>query len=360
MILGICIIMSVFRREYNTKKGATLAKNWSCEFFIDDKRYAQVLAESEKFTKKQAEVRCEQIKDETKQKLKRFAVADFDTAMEAYYSQYLARISKRRSKTHKCVHDRYYYVVKKLKIRFSGKRLDQITRGDIVSMIMDRRKEGVSDSTVANDVACLMSVYNYAENIELCNHSDIPNFKSIKKILRKSPPRTRYLSENEYDALLEASSSSLKNIIILATQTGLRKEEFLSLRWADVSLDTGRIMVRDAKNGKDRSVPMSAEVKELLQNLLHQNSTIKSDYVLCKPSGARYLDFKKSFASACVKANVKNLRIHDFRHTFGSWHLQNIRSKKLTLKEVSLLLGHATTSITEQSYAFLDELNITL
>ncbi len=57
---------------------------------------------------------------------------------------------------------------------------------------------------------------------------------------------------------------------------------------------------------------------------------------------ARYLDIKRSFASALRKAGIKDFKFHDLRHTFAS-QLVMAGVDITTIKE---LLGHKTLTMT--------------
>lgn len=64
-----------------------------------------------------------------------------------------------------------------------------------------------------------------------------------------------------------------------------------------------------------------------------------------------YWNFQKVFSAAVARAKIGHVRIHDLRHTYASWLLQNGRS----LAEVGDLLGHASP-LTTQRYARLGEI----
>ena len=68
-------------------------------------------------------------------------------------------------------------------------------------------------------------------------------------------------------------------------------------------------------------------------------------YVSCDPlyiTEKTYQDVKRSFASACRRAGIKDFRFHDLRHTFAS-HLVMAGADLTTVKNP---LGHKTLTMT--------------
>ncbi|MCL4546170.1 MAG: tyrosine-type recombinase/integrase, partial [Deltaproteobacteria bacterium] len=61
-------------------------------------------------------------------------------------------------------------------------------------------------------------------------------------------------------------------------------------------------------------------------------------------NGAKLTDFKRSFHTACKKAGLKDLRIHDLRHVFASKKVMGGTSLYITGE----LLGHRTTQMTKR------------
>lgn len=352
--------MGIYRREYKTKDGIKTAKNWSYEFYIDNERFQGTIKDSDKFTKKQAEVECDRLKQSEIDSRKDVAkVYSYDDGMLAFYQIYLERLTKRRSSTHKNIKDSYAHIIGNLESHFTGKALNAVLRADVVNYILFRRRQGVSDKTIKNEVNCLSSMYSTAESIGMCDYRDYPNFSSIKKMLKVSKPKTNYLTREDFDNIVAEMSGNIKFFTEFDVETGLRMEELLSLRRIDIDWSRPGIRVPDTKNGKDRFVPLSSRAVELLQKQLQETKRIKTDYIICNKDGTRLVWIEGTFKRACAKARVK-CSIHDLRRTFGSWRLQGIRGKKLDIKQVSLLLGHSDTRITESTYAFLNEEEIKL
>lgn len=357
--------MGVYRRKYKTADGKTkTAKDWSYKHEINGKPYYGTFEGSGSLTKRQATQLHEARKALDKKELRgeEDATITFNKALLDYYADYVRKLDIRREATHKRVQDRWLYIVPILGDYFIDRPLAGISRKDIVEFIIDKRSEGVRDTGIANYIDCMSATYNYAIDMGLCDENEkTPNFRSIKRLLKKGRGKRRYLSEAEYDALVRHCSDTIRPMVIFAVETGMRKEEFLSLKWVDVDMANRRIAVKDTKNGSDRTVSISANALKLLQDQIQKNEKIKSEYVFFKKNGKRYFDFKKGFENAVMAAKITDdVCIHDLRRTFGSWRLQGIRGKKMTLKEVSVVLGHTTTRMTDSTYAFLDELNIEL
>jgi integrase len=70
--------------------------------------------------------------------------------------------------------------------------------------------------------------------------------------------------------------------------------------------------------------------------------------VFCHTDGSRIGSVKRSFATACTKAGIKDFRFHDLRHTCAAW----LVTAGVSLTEVRDLLGHSSVTMTEK-YAHL-------
>jgi integrase len=163
-----------------------------------------------------------------------------------------------------------------------------------------------------------------------------------KRALKASRPRTRFLTPAELDQLLTATADHIRPAIILALETGLRKEELFSLTLSAIDLARREIRLDHTKSGIPRRVPLSDKAITTIKGLLGQPQRPNTPYLFAKVDGRRFVDMKNGFVAACKRAGVTDFRWHDLRHTFASWFVQDGGD----LYHLSRILGHATVQMT--------------
>lgn len=251
---------------------------------------------------------------------------------------------------------RYGVSLKHLSEHFGNKMLHEITSAELSGFVAKRHAHGVSTSTIRRDLACLSSLMTSVMDWEWLPEDKInpvPAFMKsrAKRGLKEGAAHTRYLTEAEESAVLANTTPEVRKAIILAIDTGLRREELFSLEWKQVDLLRGLITTTtDTKNGRKRKVPISARSGTILGTIVR---SLKVPYVLINPdTGTRYVHMNKGLYAAVRRAKVDKACWHDLRRTAGCRWLQ--RDGK-TMLEVSVLLGHSSVLVTEKSYAFLNE-----
>jgi len=128
----------------------------------------------------------------------------------------------------------------------------------------------------------------------------------------------------------------LTPVVLLAMNTGLRRGELLSLQWSDIDLEAKVITIqaRNAKNGRQRHVPMNAEALSVMTRWACQSC---GQGRVFQPN-----DPKKGWVALLHEAKISNFRFHDLRHDFAS----KLVRKGVDLNTVRELLGHADISMT--------------
>ncbi len=168
-------------------------------------------------------------------------------------------------------------------------------------------------------------------------------------MLQEPPPIVRYLTSEGAKRLIEVSPQYLRDVIVLALGTGMRKSEIFTLTWKNITINEifrwGEITVI-GKGNKQRTIRMNKTVYNLL---ICKSEEKVSQYVFpSKKTGKHLTDVKHSFTSALKKAGIQNFRFHDLRHTAASWMVQGGAS----LYAVQKILGHSSIRTT-QRYAHL-------
>jgi integrase len=160
----------------------------------------------------------------------------------------------------------------------------------------------------------------------------------------------QFLTFEEAERIVSAAAPEWRTFIITALKTGLRVGELLALKWEDVDLVAGQLVVRRTlwhgqegppKGGRNRKVPLSNEAVAVLKAHRH----LKGAYVFCEADGRRltHSRVKDVVPSACRKAQLaKRLTTHGLRHTFAS----HLVMRGVSLIAVKELLGHESIEMT--------------
>lgn len=222
--------------------------------------------------------------------------------------------------------------------------LDAIDRAFINEYIAYRRRGGGTDVAIRRDLSCLSSMLSYAVECGFMEHNPLP---AMRLRLKEPPPRTRYLTHTELERLASKAADHLRPVIVFAVETGMRFSEQMTLTWGQIDRERKEAYLPKTKTDIPRTVPLSAKA---LAQIPAQSKHPTSPYVFCKKNGRPYTTLKKSFATACKNAKLKNVRWHDLRRTCGTWLLQS----GVDIYTVKQWLGHKTVATTEKSYAFLD------
>jgi integrase/recombinase XerD len=139
----------------------------------------------------------------------------------------------------------------------------------------------------------------------------------------------------------------LKLIFALCYGCGLRCNEAYNLRIQDVNFDKKTVFVKQGKNYKDRVVPMSAGVYEVLQDYIYNfRHKLKLNHNRLIFSGKQMLRLRlKKLQNACDDENIKSKRItpHVLRHSIATHLLQN----GMNIENIALFLGHSSLDSTQ-------------
>jgi len=175
------------------------------------------------------------------------------------------------------------------------------------------------------------------------------------------------LTESEQEDLLNqfnvryVTSQRNKVMFQLMLNTGLRVSEIVSLRWEDVNLTSGKVMVREGKGAKDRTlwvdegqVDELGEWKERQVEKLGKLPKWVFSTLRAGNSGEKLTiqQVWKTLRTYAVKAGIeKDISPHTLRHTFAT----DLYRETGKIRLVQKALGHADLSTTMIYTHIVDE-----
>lgn len=202
---------------------------------------------------------------------------------------------------------------------------------------------------IKRDLSYLSSLYNWV--IMLPGGPDINPVEQVNKRkfkLREGQARTRWLTATQFEHLLSCCNQELhKAILIVAVETGMRRDEILQLRRGEVELPEMRIVIGNlsedrTKTSEGRIVPLTDRALKTLDWLLNRHDR---EFVFSYPTLGKPVKAIHGWWYGLVeRAGFADLRFHDLRHTFASWCAQ----RGVDERTVQAWLGHKTRSMTHR------------
>ena len=232
---------------------------------------------------------------------------------------------------------------------FGQRKLDEISSKDVRSFLDSL----AHISTTANRCFALLSMaFKKAEDWEYLPPRSNP-CTGVNKY--KENKKQRFLSDAELKRLenslieqqkLQPASYCTVNAIFMILYTGCRVSEILNLKWENVHLSDSYIHLPDTKTGEGAR-PLNQKAIDLLSSMTPKEG---NPYVFYgKVPGQPIVEIKRAWGTILKRADIKDFRIHDLRHSFASFALK----KGVPLVHVSKLLGHRNIATTMR-YAHLE------
>lgn len=253
-----------------------------------------------------------------------------DATVSAVYAAYVNDLAARGKPQERAI-DAW----KRLGEWFGAKRPDQITKDLCRLYVASRRRDGVSDGTTRTELGYLKSAVL----------SDNKRSPADFELPAASPPRDRYLTQDEYVRLRDAAGSAhVRLFIILALGTAARKTAVLQLQWSQIDFDAGLIDMGAGVGNKRRAVvPMTKTVRQALEEAYTVRTCAHVVEYAGKPIGKVDAAFKR----AVRRAGIDACSPHDLRRSAARW----MAEAGASMSEIAAYLGHNDSRTTERVYA---------
>ena len=160
------------------------------------------------------------------------------------------------------------------------------------------------------------------------------NPAKLAKKPKSSPGRTRRLKEGEWERITEALEASrnpfLRPLVELALETAMRRSELLAVLMEDVDWEAHTLRIPKAKNGYERTIPLTVKAETILQILAE--GTSPKDHLIKLSAEAAKLAWQRTIR----RAHIADLHFHDLRHE----GISRLFEKGMTIPEVAHISGH--------------------
>jgi len=255
---------------------------------------------------------------------------------------------------------------------FPDMDLRQLSRDDLIAFIDAKFKDGLAPRTIDTALGALRRVCQlHVDEGIIETNVCLRSGKLVANIGRRYEHTGREIdawTHEDAGKLLDVArefESKLYAPVLFALHTGARRGEVLGLKWKDIGpkqIQIRRALVRGklttTKNGKERTVPISTDLRAVLDELAERRHIDEGpwsdpDFVFMSPQGKRWdeRNFARAFDRLRRKAHetkkVRSLSFHCARHTFASWALEGGRS----IVWVQHRLGHGSPEITLRVYS---------
>ncbi|PHV71142.1 site-specific tyrosine recombinase XerD [Sporanaerobium hydrogeniformans] len=268
----------------------------------------------------------------------------------ALFLNYLKNVKMSSSNTIQSYERDLKYFIQYLETCQIGE-VSELTSEIIDAYLKDRKEHQKSMATVSRTLASIRAFCQYLMKEGLLEQNPA-RVIALPKIEKKAP---KILSQAQIILLLEQPNvKSIKGIrdramLELLYATGIRVSELVALRVADINLQQGYIICRDAH--KERTIPIGKSAIAALQvylsevrYILLKDNRETSLFVNCNGNPMTRQGFWKILKTYAKYADItEDITPHMLRHSFAAHLVQN----GANLKSVQQMLGHSDISTTQ-------------
>ncbi len=170
-------------------------------------------------------------------------------------------------------------------------------------------------------------------------------------LYRPREPKSQAVCCTEADLeqlLAQVTDPAQRTMLLTAAAAGLRRSETLNLDVADIDLEAGYLRVRGGKGQKDRTVPLTPQLRTALREHLLRRDEARSDALFPSSAGTRISPtqlqrlFNRWLAAAGLEG--KGYTLHSLRHAAATRWMR----AGMNLRDVQELLGHEDVSTTSR------------
>jgi len=204
-------------------------------------------------------------------------------------------------------------------------KLSEIQQELVDDYILYLMGTGIKPITVNTYVRHVASVLKYGMELKLIKQFQIKEIRVTEEI-------KEVYTEEELLLLLKKPNGKMfaeyRNWVIVnfLLGTGVRALELRNIKVGDLNLYSSMLLLKKTKNKKQRYVPISNALNEILQEYIEiRNPINEEDYLFCNEFG-EYMPrttLQHGITKYCRRRGVEKHSLHLFRHTFSKMWILN-------------------------------------
>jgi site-specific recombinase XerD len=223
----------------------------------------------------------------------------------------------------------------------------EVTAGDVQRFIEQLQGRGLKAKTINCYLNSLRQLYEFWRQEQ---EAEMVNPVNPKYFLKQEQPLPAVIAPEALERLLSVVKQPRdRAIFLLMLRSGLRVQEVAGLRRQDCDLMRRRLMVRQAKNRRERIAYLSPDTIEVLQAYLCQRPAAAAGEPLFL--GRKGRSKRKGLTVRAIQKVLERYRLnvglsihcHQLRHTFAS----DLLTAGADLVVVQDLLGHRQVQTTQ-------------
>jgi len=231
------------------------------------------------------------------------------------------------------------------------KEIFDATPEDLLSWITHRRDQEIQNVTIQKELCSIRTFYQYLHDYGKMQTNPAA---SLPELICRPADEQEYLAVKECFDYLNAfdidTIDGYRNytIVSLLWCTGLRSSELCALRWKDIDLEEGTLLVRKGKGGKQRLLFFNDRIWEDMRKYYARMGGNHEDPVFTTmtnnqhTAGSGPRPISQSTLVEMIRTHAvengfkKKISPKTFRHTFAT-HMLEVGAPLEAIKE---MLGH--------------------
>ena len=266
---------------------------------------------------------------------------------EQTFSQVVNEYLERGSRWSETTRQQNKSTVSLLLREFGDLPVSKGTRHGIEGFLARRRDDGLSTASRNRYLCALKVILAKAEEWAYIRENPAAALKCLPEGKKLPRPYTA----DEIDRILPEMEDRHRGIAEIYLHTGMRKGELIKLLWSDVDFSARTITVRSPKNQRDRAIPMSTRVFEILNQRRQEWQSEQTDKrVKDVRVYGPLANIRQAVRRAWARAGIDEERCQVLRplHAFRDTNITRLVEAGVPLDRVQTLAGHASVEMTRR------------